>query len=299
MADRGMIPVIPGVSIYESGQKAIIAWNGKKEIVILSTDVYGEDETKALEILPLPSKPEVEKGAFRSFEILQELIRQHAPPVPLARPDAKLSGDNGEGMVEVLFFEKIGAHNVTCVRAKDGDEFSGWVQEYLEEQGLSSLALPDTFTDIIEKYIKNRFEFFVFDIIDLSTESQSIEPLVYTFKSDFLFFPLEITNILEGDTDITLFLLTKEPMDLWDTGTGLRPGTYYRRQFSRLPVDDVDELNEERKGSDKNIISFSLSPKEQKEIHRGIDLMFWGRVQLSVLHYHGNNKGLRNDLLVR
>ncbi|MCJ7560066.1 hypothetical protein MUO79_05550, partial [Candidatus Bathyarchaeota archaeon] len=36
-ADRGGLPIIPGVSIYEPGQKAIVAWNGNEEILILST----------------------------------------------------------------------------------------------------------------------------------------------------------------------------------------------------------------------------------------------------------------------
>ena len=122
---------------------------------------------------------------------------------------------------------------------------------------------------------------------------------MYTFKTDYLFFPLEITSILEGETYITLFLLTKESMDLWNTGTGLRPGTYYRHGFMRLPIDDADKVDASKKGSDANIIALSLSPKEQKDIYREIDLLFWGNVQLRVLQYHGSTKGLRNDLLIR
>ena len=67
-ADRGMIPVIEGVSIYEPGQKAILAWNGREEIMILSTDVSSSEETLVVEILPLPSKPVVEAASFDSFD---------------------------------------------------------------------------------------------------------------------------------------------------------------------------------------------------------------------------------------
>lgn len=299
MADRGMIPVMPGVSVYEPGQKAIIAWNGEKEVLILSTDVYAEGETRVLEILPLPSEPEVEKGSFESFEVLEGLIRMHAPPVPPGRTAGKSEGDAGGPAVEVLFFEEIGAHSITCVRATDWDEFSGWVQKYIEEQGLSSISLPDSFVDIVEKYIRNQFEYFIFDITDLGTESQSVEPIVYTFASDYLFFPLEITRIVAGTTDISLFLLTKKTLDLWATGTGLRPGTYYRHVLRGVPLGNVHRSDEADRSDDKNIISFSLTPLEQKKVHEKIDLLFWGKVQLGVLQYRGSTKGLRNDLLMR
>jgi len=72
-ADRGMLPIIPGISVYEPGQKAIIAWSGSKEILILSTDVYADESTKVLEVLPLPSKPVVKDGNFKSFEVVQKI----------------------------------------------------------------------------------------------------------------------------------------------------------------------------------------------------------------------------------
>jgi len=44
-ADRGLITVSPEISVYEPGQKAIVAWNGQEEILILSTDVNSSGET--------------------------------------------------------------------------------------------------------------------------------------------------------------------------------------------------------------------------------------------------------------
>ena len=67
-ADGGLIPLIPttDVSIYGPGQKAIIAWNGEEEILILSTDVYTSEDSPVLRIVPLPSNPTaIEKGNFR------------------------------------------------------------------------------------------------------------------------------------------------------------------------------------------------------------------------------------------
>ncbi|MDI6708427.1 MAG: hypothetical protein QME47_05015 [Candidatus Thermoplasmatota archaeon] len=76
-ADRGMVS-LQGISVYEPGQKAIIAWNGSEEILILSTDVHSESNTSVLEILPLPSMPNVTLGNFSSFYKIQELIWYHS-----------------------------------------------------------------------------------------------------------------------------------------------------------------------------------------------------------------------------
>ncbi len=79
LADRGLVHVEPGVSIYEPGQKAIIAWNGQEEILILSTDVSATGETLVLEIMPLPSNPKkIEKASFESFVTIQTILDAHA-----------------------------------------------------------------------------------------------------------------------------------------------------------------------------------------------------------------------------
>ena len=55
-ADGGMIPWPPQVSLREAGQKAIIAWNGTEEALILSTDVRSSESATVLQFVPLPSR---------------------------------------------------------------------------------------------------------------------------------------------------------------------------------------------------------------------------------------------------
>ncbi|MEO0185805.1 MAG: DUF2330 domain-containing protein, partial [candidate division WOR-3 bacterium] len=75
-ADRGLIPFNPGVTIFEPNQRAIIAWNGEEEILLLSTDLSASDSTMALEILPLPSEPKVKKGDPETFRKAINLINR-------------------------------------------------------------------------------------------------------------------------------------------------------------------------------------------------------------------------------
>ena len=68
-ADRGSISLRPNIKLYEPNQRAIIAWNGRTEILLLSTDLRASAPTKVLEVLPLPAEPKVKKGSIRSFRI--------------------------------------------------------------------------------------------------------------------------------------------------------------------------------------------------------------------------------------
>lgn len=298
-ADRGMIPIRPNVSVYEPGQKAIIAWNGKKEILILSTDVYAEDNTKVLEILPLPAKPSVKKGEFKSFEYIEKLVKAHSPPVPHLRGEAKLSGSKKEE-VKILFYKKIGAHRITCVKASDWDNFTRFSKDFVEKEGIKSISFPEGFSQSIEKYIKNRFNYFIFDVTEVGSEKNSVEPVIYTFKTRYLFFPLEITSVITGETDITLFLLTKDRIDLWNTGTGMRPGIYFSYGYRHRPNEMNDTTRESGKvRNGESIIQFKISPREQRKIHKDIDRLFWGSLYLSTLRFTGDTKELRNDLFLK
>ena len=75
-ADRGgFSPISERVS--ESGQKAIIAWNGTHEILILSTDVSSSNESEVIELMPLPSNPTISKGENQSFLKIEELVNTY------------------------------------------------------------------------------------------------------------------------------------------------------------------------------------------------------------------------------
>lgn len=77
-ANRGMMVIGPmDVDLQESGQNAIVAFNGNEEVIILSTDVSSSESTLVLEVIPLPSNPnKVEEGSFDSFEKLIEIIQE-------------------------------------------------------------------------------------------------------------------------------------------------------------------------------------------------------------------------------
>ena len=89
-ADRGSIPFNPNVKIFEPNQRAMIAWNGEEEILLLTTDLRASAPTKVLEVIPLPSKPEVKRGDIEVFKrataLINKKIRIPISTIPFWRP---------------------------------------------------------------------------------------------------------------------------------------------------------------------------------------------------------------------
>lgn len=267
VADKGLIP-LDDVSVYGPGQKAIIAWNGQKEVLILSTDAYTSEASSVLEILPLPSEPKVERGNFSSFEKIQELIWAHRLLAPY---QGKMVG---EARVEIVFHEKIGPHDITVVRATDVSEFIKWAEDYLKDNNIDYRLDFPKLEALISDYIAGGLNFFVFDLIELASQTKSIDPIVYTFDSSYLYYPLPISSLASGTTSIALYAITSGKIyESSIAGTSLKPALYYGQEP----------------------ITFDLSAEELSSIDPAIGKLF-SNARFTALKYDGDLSELKNDL---
>ncbi|MEW5759370.1 MAG: DUF2330 domain-containing protein, partial [Candidatus Thermoplasmatota archaeon] len=207
MADKCMVVVNPVyIPLYEPGQKAIICWNGTEELLTLATDVKAEEPTKALEILPLPSEPDIKISNVSVFEKLKKLVVRYA--------ERKAAGEFGVAKtgvetpeVEIIFHEKLGVHNITVIKAYTKEGFAKWVNNFMESVGLTPMSFPKA-ENMASVYMERGINYFVLDLIELTTEVLSPEPLMYRFNSTSIYYPMEITSIIGGETHILLFILT-------------------------------------------------------------------------------------------
>lgn len=285
-ADRGMLPLArPDISVYGPGQKAIIAWNGKTEIIILSTDIYASAETKILGVLPLPSSPKVQKGDFKSFELVQQLINSHLPrPKVLAKEGGRRELVPTPG-VQVLFQEKIGAHDLTAVKANDFQEFVRWAQDFVKKSDagtsdVGTLEFTSAWQAMIKQYLDTGYRYFVFDIVTLTSEKKSLEPIVYEFSSKAFYYPLAISSLLPGNSEIQLFAITPEIPDIWALELPIEFGSYYTFHGQR-----------------KNII-FKIAVNEVNRIAPELHGLFSKSPYFTCLKYEGPLADLESDLLL-
>lgn len=210
-ADRGSIPFDPHAKIFEPTQRAMIAWNGKEEILLLSTDLRASEKTKVLEVIPLPSEPVVKKGDVEVFKkatalINRKLQEQYDRDRTLYRGIVK--GIEKPPAGEVTFHKKIGAHDISVTHVLNSKGFMEWVEKYLSSAGVENPKIPEGMKTVVGEYLKEGFSWLVFDVVSLDEGLKTNEAIQYRFKTDFLFYPVKITRAAEGDTSIDLMVLT-------------------------------------------------------------------------------------------
>ena len=194
------------VKISEPSQKAVIAWNGREEILVLSTDLHSTYQTRSLEVIPFPSRPAVEKGDPKLFEHAMEYIHRAYPEMTGKR----LLGARAPGG-EVVEVKRIGAHEIHVVHALDPDEFVKWVVDYLREKAkLDAPMIPDSLKKNVEAYIKEGYDWFVFDVVQVGKAKATKDALMYRFETDHVFYPLKISRSTSGNSKIELIVITHD-----------------------------------------------------------------------------------------
>lgn len=211
VADRGSIPFKPQVQIFEPNQRAMIAWNEHEEILLLSTDLHASEPTKVLEVMPFPAQPQVKKGDVEVFKKATALINQKLNVQPkrrgiLGEIDAVPPAAEPAG--EVTFHEKIGAHDVSVTRVREPTQFVEWVEKYLRSNGVDNPTIPAEVKRAVAEYLRDGYEWFVFDVVELDKKPKTNEAIQYRFNTTSLFYPLRISRVGKGETTIDLLILT-------------------------------------------------------------------------------------------
>ncbi|MEY5012376.1 MAG: hypothetical protein RLY69_91 [Verrucomicrobiota bacterium] len=216
IADMGSIPFKKSVRIVEPKQDAIIAWNGREQLLYLQTTLGASEDTKVLEVMPLPGNPTVDEADIGVFTRCKSLL----PKVIVrdtggAAPFGTL-GSNGEVPAARIVERKlIGAHDIRTVELLDAERFSAWVTA---EFGVANegLEIPPPLLAVIGEYASDGYKWFLFDVVDVKQETAKKTPLRIRFETDKLYYPMRITRTEKGHTTVSLSILTNILFDKED-----------------------------------------------------------------------------------
>ena len=222
----------PNIHVNQTDQNAIIAWNGQEEVLILSTNWEKPADSQAatlLKAVPLPAEPsEIKEGETEIFEKLVKILNEK---INAMRKQALSGGSGGNREinvpgatqgVEIIFQKIIGAHDVTVVKVNKQEDFSKWIDDFSAQKSLEKKQVSEEFKIGLQNYLKRNINYFVFDIVNLSETKTTIKPLIYKFKSNYLYFPMLVSGISEisdSQTKVNLFLVFDEnlklPKQIW------------------------------------------------------------------------------------
>jgi hypothetical protein len=275
-ADRGAIPFRPEVTIFEPIQRALIAWNGEEEILILSTDLRASRATKVLEVMPFPSEPRVTKGDVDVFRRAVKLINAKIGPQPLAgRSAAKSDRAAAQSMPpgEVTFHQKIGAHDVVVARAVSSEGFVEWVNDFLRRADVDNPVIPSRLRSVVRDYLDEGYRWFAFDVVELENRFRTLEALQYRFASPALYYPVKISRSNRGQTSMELLVLSPTLL----------------RTFTGIPLRQIQLRHE----------PVSLTSAEVRSLDRGMDALLEHRedVKLRIWRIEGDFSSFNEDVI--
>ena len=207
-ADMCGIPFTKAAHLYEPKQDAIIAWNGKEELLYLQTTLAASQDTKVLEMMPLPNRPTVEAcdpGIFKRCAFL--LPQGLADTSDGGSADGADPFGGGTPAGEVVERKLIGSHDLRIVQLHDAKEFAAWVAKEFSAEG-SGLTVPEPLLNAVGDYAKDGYKWYLFDVVDLKKEATKKTPLRIRFATDTLYYPMRNTKVQKGQTTVSLSILT-------------------------------------------------------------------------------------------
>jgi len=274
-ADGGLISLKQGVRMFKPNQRAMIAWNGSEEILLLSTDMRASEATQVLEVVPLPTEPKVKKGDVETFRRATALINRKIRRPTAGRRGGKAAPASGRPAGEVTFHKKIGAHDISVAHVLSTDGFIAWVEKYLGSLQVQNPAIPLATKKIIDEYLAGKFTWFVFDVISLDEVLSTGEAVEYQFKTKFLYYPMKITQTVEGATTVDLLVLSPKLLD----------------KFPGIPISQVQLRHE----------PVSITSEELRGLNPDMDALLGHRedMKLRIWRLQGEISSFQQDLIAQ
>jgi len=198
-ADGCFFPPI-GKDITEPSQIAAIFYSDGQEDLIIQVSYEGDVEDFAW-VVPVPSLPEIKAVNFELFIDLSSLTSQSYDYFP------------GNGRVfeeEVMVYERkrVGSYDAATLSSEDPDSLINWLKE-------NGYNFPEDARDIMGHYIEKNWYFVAMKISEEKqqelypppqTPGGTIHPVRFSFKNNEIIYPLKISSINKGETQVLLYV---------------------------------------------------------------------------------------------
>jgi HEAT repeat protein len=216
--------------IGEPTQKAIILHDNGRENLVLQVKYEGPPEEFGW-LVPVPGLQEVRKGSMDCFYELSRLTQeQFGESISSLGRGATMSQAASEA-VKVIEIKTVGAYEVAVLAAGDSGKLAGWLDA-------NNFVFPKDKRDVLDTYVKKGWYFVAIKIdpnqsefvlvkgspkrgvvqksIAESTREKlangELHPLIISFDSAQCVFPLGISAVNGKPSEISLYVLSSEPL---------------------------------------------------------------------------------------
>ena len=226
--------------IYQPSQKAVIFFADGREDLILSVRYEGNADEFAW-VIPIPARPNVEVADPELFWELADLTRVRVGPESggLAPGMVSLEGPG----VDVLEEKVVGPYDVAILSAEDPAALVDWLN-------FNGYSFSEASEGIVAEYIRKGW-YFVANKISTGEAASglaegTIEPLIVSFESDRIVYPLRITSVSSALCEVLLYVFTEQAVvpEEYQFLTLNTPEqvTYFEREDNVFYIESRDEI---------------------------------------------------------
>jgi HEAT repeat protein len=213
--------------INEPTQKAIILHDQGREDLVLQVKYEGPAEDFGW-VIPVPGLPEVRKGSMEPFYELSKLTQKqfgdgsHHFSLGMAR-----AGNGEEPEVKVIEVKTVGAYEIAILSSTNPSALADWLAAH-------QFNFPKEKQSVLDQYIQRHW-FFVAARVNpegngfvvkatgakpsafsgttrQKLASGELHPIIISFPSEKCVFPLAISSINGKPSEISLYVLSAEPL---------------------------------------------------------------------------------------
>jgi len=241
LADGSLFPDSVYRDLYESAQKAVILYGDSTEHLVLSVSFEGDAEDFAW-VIPLPDKPEIavtdaelfwELSDFTAIEVPPSLGLGCLPFGPMAKGDL-------EG-VDVIEEQVVGPYATAILSATNATALVDWLNA-------NGYIFPEDGEEIVSEYVEKEWYFVATKInaVEQGTgyalAEGAIEPIVLSFASDEIVYPLRITSLSATNAappEVLLYVFADQAMVPEQYPLYIGYGNWYDNSFTLEFAEEV------------------------------------------------------------
>jgi hypothetical protein len=211
------VPDNPGSAVAD--ERALIAWDGTTEDILMALSVTGASE-RAAWVMPVPSAARVTLGDTEVFDALGKLTAPRIeyqdswwPTFPWfagagASPELDTAGVPS-GAVNVLERQHLGPFDVTRLAANDPTALANWLSD-------NGFPHPDGLDDDLAPYVADGWEIVAVQLVPAEAGGSltgALQPLRLSFASDEVVYPMRLSRSATMSQYIDLYVLADHRMD--------------------------------------------------------------------------------------
>lgn len=192
-----------GADLHEPSQKAIILHKDGVQEMVLQVKYSGPAEEFCW-LVPVPSTPKLQTVDPDVFAELSLYTQQR-------RRWGKRQGDVPS--VEVVERKRVGIFDTAVLKSTDAKAIQQWLTKH-------GFEFPANRQDVLEFYARKEWVFSAIRIdqseltadIEAKLHEGTLQPLLFTFTTKEIVYPLYISSVNAGTTQLLLFVLSDMPV---------------------------------------------------------------------------------------